>query len=223
MNKRSATIHLEPSFSGWLQNNVGLEYRMVHPSIKDPIWSPYTKDFNIRMDYLPPGENLLQLRAIKNNRVVDEIELSLKVPRTSYESPWFWILFFGGLSLISFLLSRRFNRQRLQLKQAEVELSEQRRQKEQFQVRAIANSLNPHFIKNTLNWIQTRFRKDDTVVDIIDRLSQNISTVFTHSRNGEVFHSLSDEITLVENYITIQQATYGKFFSLSMPSQEMID
>ncbi|MGB4850442.1 MAG: histidine kinase, partial [Saprospiraceae bacterium] len=83
--------------------------------------------------------------------------------------------------------------------------------------------LNPHFIKNSLNWAQTRFRSDPKVVTVINELSSNISTIFNRSREGQAFHSLKDEFELVKNYISIQQATYGQFLDISFPDQDTID
>ncbi|MEP7322836.1 MAG: histidine kinase [Saprospiraceae bacterium] len=220
--KRSFTIHLEPSFTGLLNDNTGIQYRLVNKNIHDTLWSSYSRDFDIRVDYLPPKESKMEVRAIKNNQVVDTISITLWSPPYLDERPSFWILLIGSFSLLGFLFTRRIHRQRLRIKETEIALSEQRREKEQFQIRAIANSLNPHFIKNSLNWIQTRFRTDSEVVDVIDRLSENIGTVFTHSRNGEAFHSLPDEMKLVDNYLSIQQATYRNFLSLSMPPKETI-
>jgi hypothetical protein len=220
MNKRSLSIPVQVSFTGFLQDNVGLQYRLQHKSMKDTLWSAYSKNFIIELDYLPPGENILQVRAIKNNQIADQKQLHSDIPPHWDERPDFWVILIAGLSIIGFFITRYFYKQRLQFKQVQVEFAQQQREKNQFQISAIANSLNPHFIKNTLMWMQSRFRKDEEVVDVIDRLAYNISNVFTHSRKGEAFHSLQEEIKVTENFIAIQLATYGSFLRIHLPGEE---
>ena len=197
--------------------------RLIHENIQDTTWSLYQKTNRITFSYLPAGMNRIQIRAIKNNQIADETELLLDIPMTLSENTPFWIFSIGGLSLIGALISFWIYRQRIKLKEAEFLLSEQRREKEQFQIRAIANSLNPHFIKNSLNWAQTRFRSDHKVATVISELSANITTVFNRSREGQAFHSLKEEFDLVRNYLSIQQATYGRFLIFHIPTHRKLN
>jgi len=220
VNKRSIQVAIASSFSGWLNDNVGLQYRLLHDRIADTLWSPYTRDFNIKLDYLPPGKNTLQIRAIKNNQIAFQKAYVIILPRTLFENALFWVLVFGLVSMVGLLVTRRIYRQRLHLKLAQINIAEQQREKNQFQISAIANSLNPHFIKNTLMWMQSRFRKDEQVTDVIDRLSYNISTVFAQSRKGEAFHTLNEEMKVTENFLAIQVATYGNFLTIDFPDPQ---
>ncbi len=222
LKRRSITLVLQPSFNRFLMQNTGIQYRLIHHRLSDTLWSAYTKDFNLFLDYLPPGKNIIEVRLIKNNLIADQISIELTVPRTFDESVWFYLIVFGGLGIGILLFIRYFFKEKLKRNQLQLALAEQQREKQQFQIQAVANALNPHFIKNTLNWIQTRFRKDNEVVDVINRLSENIGTVFTHSRNGEAFHSLEEEMRLTENYLMIQKTNYGDFFSLNFPAKEEI-
>jgi ligand-binding sensor domain-containing protein len=217
VNKRSITIPIQLSYTGFLTDNVGLQYRLVHSQIEDTLWSSYTRNFEVRLDYLPPGKNILQVRAIKNNQIVYQTAYTVHLPRTVFESFIFWLGIFTALSLVGFIVTQRIYRQRLHLKLAQINLAEQQREKNQFQISAIANALNPHFIKNTLMWMQSRFRKDEQVTDVIDRLAYNISAVFTQSRKGQAFHSLAEEMKVTENFLAIQVSTYGAFLQVTLP------
>ncbi|HZV69986.1 MAG TPA: histidine kinase [Saprospiraceae bacterium] len=221
--KRYIEIFLHSSFTGLLNDNVGFQYRLLHDKVQDTTWSHYAKTNKITFSYMPPGKNRVEIRAIKNNQIADVAILDLYIPLALSESPWFWISSFGGLSIIGAFISFLFYRQQLRMKEYQINLSEQRREKEQFQIRAIASSLNPHFIKNSLNWAQTRFRSDPKVVTVINELSSNISTIFNRSREGQAFHSLKDEFELVKNYISIQQATYGQFLDITLPDLSTIE
>jgi len=222
LKRRSITLLLQPSFNRFLMLNTGIQYRVIHNRLSDTLWSAYTKDFNVFLDYLPPGKNVLEVRLIKNNLIADHTSIDLNVPRTFDESIWFYLAVFGSLGLGIILFIRFVFKEKLKQNQLQLALAEQQREKQQFQIQAVANALNPHFIKNTLNWIQTRFRKDEEVVDVINRLSENIGTVFTHSRNGEAFHTLEEEMRLTENYLMIQKTNYGDFFTLNFPAKEEI-
>lgn len=68
-------------------------------------------------------------------------------------------------------------------------------------------------------WMQSRFRKDEQVVDVIDRLAFNISSVFVQSRKGHAFHTIENEIKVTENFLAIQIATYGSFLEISFPDE----
>jgi hypothetical protein len=227
--KRNLEIFLRPSFTGLLRDNVGFQYRLMHTKIRDTTWSKYAKDAHLVFSYLPPGNNRIELRAIKNNQIADTLILSFDVPLALSENPWFWVCLIGGLSLSGIIISWRFYRQqlsikqtRLALKEKELALSEQEREKEQLQIKAIANSLNPHFINNSLQWLQSRVRKDPEAVRMIDRFSKNIRTVFVNSRNGKAYHALADEIELVKNYLYIQISRYGDFVDVKLPPDEVI-
>lgn len=220
LGRRNITVTIASNFTGWLNNNVGIQYRLVHNNTKDASWSPYTRHFDIRLDYLPPGKNRLEVRAIKNNQVVSQTEFTIKVPYHIYETFTFWFGLFALLSIAVFLITRHVFRQRLQLRLTQINLAEQNREKNQFQISAIANALNPHFIKNTLAWMQSRFRKDEQVVDVIDRLAFNISSVFLHSRKGEVFHTLEEELKVLDNFLSIQLAIYGPFMEITLPEEK---
>ncbi len=227
--KRHLEIFMHPSFTGLLNDNVGFQHRLLHENIQDTTWSAYSKSDRIVFTYLPPGKNLIEIRAIKNNQIADSVTLNYHVPLALSENPWFWICLIGGLSIAGAIIFWRMYRQqlsikqvRLTLKEKELALSEQEREKEQLQIKAIANALNPHFINNSLQWLQSRVRKDPEAVRMIDRFSKNIHTVFVNSRQGKAYHALREEIELVKNYIYIQKSRYGDFIDVSLPPDEVI-
>ena len=215
--KRNLQLWTNPSFTGKLVDNVTIRYRM-NPTKNTVYQYVFDKDGLIQFTYLPPGTNLMELQAIKNNQVVDQLDLQLVIPRTLLENPWFWILSVGGL--VTAIGGYFYNRQQQQLilRHKELELSETRREKEKLQIAAIANSLNPHFINNSLSWVQWALVDNPEGVKVVNRLAENIKTVFKKSREGKPFHTLAEELKLVENYLTIQQIRYGRNFELSIPS-----
>ena len=61
-------------------------------------------------------------------------------------------------------------------------------------------------------------RKDKEAVQVIDRISENIRMVFSKSRHGKPYHTLSDELHLVHNYLYVQKVRYGDLLNCQVPS-----
>ena len=138
------------------------------------------------------------------------------------ETPFFWIGLVGFISLVGALFLYKAYQQKLRIQTKELEASEAHRQKEKFQIQAITSSLNPHLINNSLSWIQARLQQDPEGMKVVDRLAENIETVFLHSRTGKAFHTLKDEMRLVVNYLQIQQARYGDYISVKLPEAPLL-
>lgn len=93
------------------------------------------------------------------------------------------------------------------------------REKEALQIEAVTSSLNPHFLNNTLHWVQAKVRRDDIATLFIDKLADNIRIIFQKSRNREAFHSLREEMDLVKNYLVIQTYRFGNRYRFELPSE----
>ena len=88
----------------------------------------------------------------------------------------------------------------------------------QMQVKSLTSSLNPHFINNSLHWLQYKVKGDKEAVLLIGRLSDNIRTVFQHSRDGRPYQTLKEELHLVENYLLIQKVRVEDSLSFKLPN-----
>lgn len=89
-------------------------------------------------------------------------------------------------------------------------------------MQAIISSFNPHFINNSLHWIQSRYVEDKTFVKVVGRLSENIGYIFKNTREGLAFHSIESELRLVQNYVDIQQVRFRDSFQYRAPSEEVM-
>ena len=149
--------------------------------------------------------------------------LSLQVPFLLVENPLFWIALIGFFSLGVFIILYFQYQSKYQIKQSELQLSQLEGQLDQMQVKAISSALNPHFINNSLHWLQSKMRKDKEAVQMIDRISENIRMVFTRSRQGKPYHTLKEELNLVQNYVYVQQIRYGDELDCEMPSPNSLN
>ena len=220
--KRNLNLWFHPEFTGLLNDNVTFQYKLTHNNQNKTITRFIHNENHLHFPYLPPGTNSLEIQALKNNQIADTMALTLLVPKTLMESPMFWILSILILSGFVALYLYNLSVQKVKFQKQELKLSEAKREKEKLQIATIANSLNPHFINNSLSWVQWALADDPKGISVVSRLAENIKTVFKKSREGLPFHSITDEFRLVENYLTIQQIRYGGYFEITLPAADIL-
>ncbi|NBD34856.1 MAG: hypothetical protein GVY30_02510, partial [Chloroflexi bacterium] len=216
--KRSLQLDVRQSFSGYLNDNVDFRYRLQKSNEKKGDFLDVPESGSIRIDYLAPGSYTLDFQAIKNNQISDIRTLSLEVPFILVENPLFWMGLIGFFFLGVFIILYFQYQSKYRIKQSELQLSQLKGELDQMQVKAISSALNPHFINNALHWLQSKMRSDKDAVQMIDRISENIRMVFTQSRQGTPFHTLKEELNLVQNYVYVQQIRYGDELKCNIPS-----
>ena len=82
-------------------------------------------------------------------------------------------------------------------------------QKQKAELDALKNQLNPHFIFNTLNNLYTlALKKSDDTPLVIEKLSHILDYVLYRCQHE--FVALSDEIELIDHYISLEKIRYGK-------------
>jgi hypothetical protein len=198
-------IFLSADFDSLLQNNLYFQYKLQ----TDSIYTKPSKDRIIEFSYLSPGTYTLEIKALKNGIESTAQTLTFKIPKFFWQKIWFWaaILFLIGL------LVRYYERS----------LEKQKSEKNKLHIQAIVNQLNPHFINNALQWVQVRVYDDQEAVKVISKLGENIRIVFKNSRDKRPFHSLADELKLVENYLFIQKQRFGQNLEYTLPEPSQIE
>ncbi len=111
----------------------------------------------------------------------------------------------------------------LLLQEKEQEIENQRKEQDKLQVQAIVNQLNPHFINNALQWVQIRVHQDKEAVRVVSKLAENVKIVFSNSKDKKPYHSLKNEMTLVENYLFIQKKRFGDAFEFEIINPDFIE
>ena len=154
---------------------------------------------------------------------MDKASIKIEVPYAFSENPWTWFVLSIILlsSLSAFLYYRKEKIQEISIK--EIAVSKLKNEKTMLHVQSILSAFNPHFINNSLHWVQSRNFKDPQITKMIGRLSANINYIFGKARNGQAMHSLKDELELVENYIIIQKLRFSNRFEYIGPDKKDID
>lgn len=211
-DKRNIQIHFDILKNPSLRRNIYFDYYLIRGD-KDTLTRELRSEKKyFEQAYLPPGDYTFTVQARKHGLVMDELSLSIHVPLSLSENPWFWSLLSGILvfGIGGFFYYR--NVQEKNLAKEQLAVQQLKSEKEQLQVQTIISSFNPHFINNSLHWVQSRYRKDLELVRVVGRLSENIHTIFHNTRQNKAFHTLEEELKIVDNYIAIQKIRFSDSF-----------
>ncbi len=170
-----------------------------------------------------PGRHILLTRAVYKNSPSVWQSTRIHVPHTLNESKWFWAILVLGLCTLSGIIFYLNRRRVLQEKQLQLERAELHSQRDRLRIQAIANSLNPHFINNSLYWIQAKMLQDKEAVQVVQRLSENIQSIFKKSRAGVAHHTLDEEMRMIENYLIVQSARFGEKITYDIHPEELFE
>ena len=218
--EKTLTFYFNFVANRFLYDNIWYRFRL-----NENEWSELTKLNNISFQNLDNGAFTFQVQAIKNGNFSEIVSVKFRIDSPLWLKWWFWLLIFGSVMAIVVFLFMKQNEikdHQIQIALNRAQVDRINKEKSKLQIEAITNQLNPHFINNALQWLQVRIDEDEEAVKVVDKLSENINTVFRNSRNKINFHSLLEELKLTENYLFIQKARFGDRLQIKMPSKEQI-
>lgn len=101
------------------------------------------------------------------------------------------------------------------VKDKDVELSRLKEAKAEAEVKMLQSQINPHFLYNALNSIASLAHTD---ADKTEKMALSLSDLFRHSinRKGKKVNTLGDELSLVRNYLEIEQIRFGERLDFSI-------
>ena len=221
--KRNIDIKFSPKENPSFLNNIYYDYILTNSSNDTILNQCRSKNNELQIDYLNPDNYSLKVNAYKNGILQDTAFLDIAVPYTFGENPLMWFLI--PIILLALLATFfYFRKEKIkELAQKELELAKIENEKTQLKVKAIISTFNPHFINNSLHWVQSRYYKDKETARLIGRLSENIDYIFKKTKTGLAVHTVKQELKLVENYIAIQQIRFGNSFRYIAPDSAMVD
>lgn len=220
-NENSLKIYLDRDLSPFLYDNVQFKYRLnAEDSFR------LVQGDLIELSYLNPQKYKLEVIALKNGLTYPLPILTLDIKPYFWKTWWFWAI----IAAIAFYIFYRFAEARqlvLQkdndLKAKDLVLEKSEREKNQLQVQALVNQLNPHFINNALMWTQLRMINDEESVKVISKLNYNINTVFRNSLKGKSYHTLQEELNIVTNYLYIQNKRFEEAITCTLPTNDELN
>jgi len=183
--KRNLSLRVAPKYNPSFLNNIYYDFLLENRKGDTILNILKTNNNKLNIDYLSPETYILRVNAYKNGELLDSSNLKIYVPYTFGENPWMWMLI---VSLLLLLLTAflYFRKEKIkQLAKKELNLMKVENEKTQLKVQAIMSSFNPHFINNSLHWVQARYYKDPEMTKMIGKLSENISYIFRQTKSGQ--------------------------------------
>ena len=210
----------ETEFSYKTENGNWSEWRIEDFAILDNL-SSGTYNFYVRTR--PAGT--------VNETEIKEASIQIKVNAPLLKEWWFpWLAGAGFSALVGWAVFY-VRRTRRQKEEQEERDRERIRQIKYLQIQTLQAQLNPHFIFNVLQAIQTRIYEEDreTASGLIVNLGHlirqflesSVNMDLTRGRNSEI--TLEEEIGLLKNYIEFEQLQYGDKFDYGIHHDNSLD
>jgi len=199
-------------------NSVKLQYKYKLEKVSNE-WINTTADKNIaEFTNLSPGTYSFYLMGTNSDGVWSKSPLKLTIV---IEPAWHQTKLFrvGSvlflLALISFVINNRIRRIK---RNHNIE-----KQMFDLERKALRLQMNPHFIFNTLNSIQNFIltHNKTSAISYLSKFSKVMRQVLYNS--DKTFVPLSDEITMIKNYIELEQLRFNSTFDYSFSIDEDVE
>lgn len=167
-----------------------------------------TKDNFVTYPNLPAGDYTFKLRSSihPNFKEAPITEYSFTIHPAFWQTTWFFLLV-GILGSIAIYYTAKYREARLRKEQA------LEQQQLRFQLDALKNQINPHFLFNSFNTLLNVIEENQThAAKYVEKLSDFFRTILTH-RDSDLI-TLKEELALIQDYYYIQQHRYGTNFQL---------
>lgn len=191
------------------QNVSNLRFRYFLEGFDDK-WSKWSTSKKAVYSHLPSGDYILKVEG----KLLSQTIIIPYSFRISLKTPWWkswWFIVFSSLLLIGIVyLSMRFYA--YMIRRNEKARTKQFNRVIVLKMRSLQNQLDPHFIFNSLNSIQS-YILEEKREDALEYLS-DFSNVLRKKINNanKDFISLSDEIGYLQHYLKLEQMRFSNKF-----------
>lgn len=217
--------HLTFDFIGInLSSPEGVKYQWKLEGFDDN-WAPASQQRNVTYSNLSPGDYTFLLRSANEDGVWNSkpVELKFTILPPVWLRWWFIVL---CIVLVAALIIFVF-KWRVKQVQKKSEEQQQKLQMEkdllELEQKALRLQMNPHFIFNALNSIQSQIGTDNEQAAryYLAKFSRLMRQILDNSRNTEI--SLEEEVNTLENYLLIEKFCNGDRFDYSIHVAEGIE
>lgn len=227
------TIILDPYNNFFSVSFAALDYSNPSKNQYAYILQNYDKDWTRtdasrrKADYtdVKPGTYLFRVKASNSDGVWNEqgIAFTIIIKPPFYQTWFFRIILIAIIIFITWLFIRgRVNKVR---RQNEVDSKMFQIEKQMFDLeqKALRLQMNPHFIFNSLNSIQSFVITNDTenAINYLAKFSQLMRLILTTSR--ESYISISQEVSLLKYYLDLENMRFNQRFDVEIRVDSSID
>jgi ligand-binding sensor domain-containing protein len=217
--------HLSFDFVGIsLSNPEGVKYSWMLEGFDDD-WSPPSTQRTMVYSNLSPGSYTFKVKACNEDGIWNPQPRTFAFTITApfWQTWWFRASVIGGAVLLMWAVFalrvrqvKRKNRVRLEKLELEKNILE-------LEQKSLRLQMNPHFIFNSLNSIQGFISRNDTAQAkwYLSKFAKLMRQILEHSR--ETYIPLSNEVTLLQNYLTLEKLVLNDRLDFSVEVDEAID
>ncbi|MEM7103639.1 MAG: two-component regulator propeller domain-containing protein [Bacteroidota bacterium] len=206
-------------------NHIGFEFLGINHSNPEKVlyqwrlegaedsWSPRSSRTDVMYANLRAGTYRFRLRAFNEDMVMSEIETSSFTVLPPFWATW-WFRICAISTIILFTIwffMARINKVKRKAREAQEKL-EMENTMLQLEQKALQLQMNPHFIFNALNSIQSLIIQNDhkKARSNLTSFAKLMRAILENSRTNTI--SLDKEINVLENYLSLEQFSRGHSF-----------
>ncbi len=226
--------HLELPYN---QNHLTFDFLAINFSNPDAVkyqwklegfdkeWSPVSVNHSILYSNLNPGNYTFLVKACNEDGVWNKqpVTLQFHISPPIWQRWWFIILM---VLIVSGAVFYIFNRQKNRIK---ANAAEQQRKLQlekdvvELEQKALRLQMNPHFIFNALNSIQSQIGTDNEQAAryYLAKFSRLMRQILDNSRNTTI--TLEEEVNTLENYLLIEKFCNGDRFDYKITVDSTIE
>ncbi|MEM9919296.1 MAG: two-component regulator propeller domain-containing protein [Bacteroidota bacterium] len=186
-------------------------------------WLPATERSTATFSNLPPGDYAFIVKASDGELETVPLEIPIRITPPFWQTAWFqWSVLGLGLLLLFGLFRQRLNRVKARAAQ-ERERLELEKNLLQLEQKALQLQMNPHFIFNALNTIQSQINATDhrNARYQLAKFAKLMRGILENSRSEKIL--LEEEVRLLENYLAIEAFSRGHSFEYAVTVDERLD
>lgn len=207
------------------ENNIAISFKSVDLSNPKKIRYRYklTKDFSpwsttntIQFPSLNPGKYTFQVQSKIENQESNIKSFSFYIDAPIYQQAWFIFTVIISLLLVSYFSIHYYIKNLNKINKQKIDKLKLQNRLLSLEQKALQLQMNPHFIFNVLNGIKAlgNSGKINELNIAISKFSVLLRGILNNSRKEEI--TLQEEITLLKNYIELEQRMNSKSFSYSI-------
>ncbi|MBO9733015.1 MAG: histidine kinase [Chitinophaga sp.] len=171
---------------------------------------------------LPPGNYVFKVRAVNTAGTFSEniSRLKIYIKPAFWQTSWFRLLcLLLAASLVYLYFRLRISSIRKEAKQREAI----QQQIAQLEMKALRAQMNPHFIFNALNSIQTFMMKSETeqALSYLSRFAKLIRNVLDNSQLNNI--TIAQEVSVLENYMELEKLRFTDEFEYEIIVDPSLD
>lgn len=208
------------------QNHLSFDFRAINFSNPEAVlykwklegfdndWSPETKQNTVTYSNLPSGNYVFKVLSANEDGVWNDMPQRLEFTIGSPFWKKWWVItlfsvFISGLIILLFRLRIKNIRKKASEAQEQLMMEKMLIELEQ---KALRLQMNPHFIFNALNSIQSQIGSDDgqSARYYLAKFSRLMRQILDNSRKSMI--PLKEEINTLENYLLVEKFSNGDRF-----------